>query len=149
MKISNPGVATTTILSGVRILAHRTVGLLVLVGSLAVTAWAQRPAITNQLVSQTVNTGQTAVTFSATATRTPALTHVWHKGGAAIAGATNATCTIVSAQSGDAGSYDVVASNSGAVVAFAVCPSLPEGMSLNVSTGIAHQRCRPHRTALP
>lgn len=65
------------------------------------------PTITTQPASINVNPGQ-AASFTVSATATPAPTYQWRKDGTAIAGATSATYTIASAQTGDAGSYTVV-----------------------------------------
>ena len=69
------------------------------------------PAFTLQPVAQTVNAGS-PVTFTVTATGTPAPTFQWKKDGVAIGGATGSTYTIASTVAGDAGSYTVVATNS-------------------------------------
>jgi formylglycine-generating enzyme required for sulfatase activity len=70
------------------------------------------PAITTQPASVTVNVGQTAsLTVVGTGSPTPA--YQWRKSGVNLSAATNATLTIANAQPGDAGSYDVVLSNSG------------------------------------
>jgi len=69
------------------------------------------PSIATQPLSQTVTAGQAAsLTVSASGGGT--LAYQWRKGGTAISGATSATYTIASTASGDAGSYDVVVSNS-------------------------------------
>jgi Immunoglobulin I-set domain len=59
----------------------------------------------------TVNVGQ-QMAFSATAEGTPPFTWQWSKNGVAIAGATNATYTIVSAATTDSGTYRAKATNS-------------------------------------
>jgi sugar lactone lactonase YvrE len=69
------------------------------------------PSFTTQPTSQSVTVGS-SVSFTVTASGTPAPTYQWQKGGADIAGATNATYSIPSAAVGDAGSYAVVATNS-------------------------------------
>ncbi len=69
------------------------------------------PSITSQPQSQTVTTGD-SVSFSVGASGTSPLSYQWQKNGASIGGATNSTYTIGSAQSGDAGSYTVVVTNS-------------------------------------
>ncbi len=56
-------------------------------------------------LSQSVNSGQ-SVTFSVTASGT-GLTYQWLRNGVPVAGATNASYTIASAQVGDAGTYTV------------------------------------------
>ncbi len=77
--------------------------------TLSVTAVA--PAVSAQPQSVTVPAGSSA-SFSVTANGTGPLTYQWQKGGANIAGATAATYSIASAQSGDAGNYTVVVTNS-------------------------------------
>ncbi len=72
---------------------------------------ATAPSFTTQPASQTVSAGA-SVTFTAAATGTPAPAFQWLKGGSAIAGATNPSYTLASAQLADAGSYAVVATNS-------------------------------------
>ena len=69
------------------------------------------PAITSQPASLTVTVGATA-SFSVTATGNPAPTYQWKKNGVAIAGATAATLTLANAQTSDAASYTVTATNS-------------------------------------
>jgi len=64
-------------------------------------------AITVQPVSQSICLGS-AVTFSVTATGTPALTYQWFFNNVAIAGATNATLTIASVTVANGGNYTVV-----------------------------------------
>ncbi len=75
------------------------------------TSTATAPSITQHPQGLTINAGQTAV-FNVTATGTAPLAYQWRKGGANIGGATTATYTINNAQTSDAGSYDVVVSNS-------------------------------------
>jgi hypothetical protein len=72
---------------------------------------AAAPTITTPPSSATVTTGAT-VTFSVVASGTAPLAYQWQKAGAPIAGATSASFTIASAQTGDAGSYNVIVSNS-------------------------------------
>jgi hypothetical protein len=69
------------------------------------------PSIATQPASHTVTAGQ-AATFSVSATGGGTLAYQWRKGGTAISGASAATYTISSTASADAGSYDVVVSNS-------------------------------------
>jgi hypothetical protein len=69
------------------------------------------PAITSQPSSETVTAGQSA-SFSVTATGSPSPTYQWQKNGSNIAQAASATYTIPSTATSDAGSYDVVVSNS-------------------------------------
>jgi len=77
------------------------------------------PAIATQPVSQSVLSGQ-PVTFSTVATGTPAPTFQWRLGGIALAGATNASYTITATLVADAGSYDVVATNSAGGISSAI-----------------------------
>jgi predicted extracellular nuclease len=74
------------------------------------------PTITQHPVSQTVTVGN-PVTFTATATGTPAPTYQWRFNGTPIGGATAATLTLASPVTADAGSYDVVITNSAGAVA--------------------------------
>ena len=69
------------------------------------------PAITSQPSSETVTAGQSA-SFSVTATGSPTPTYQWQKNGVNIAQATSSTYTIPSTATSDAGSYQVVVSNS-------------------------------------
>ena len=70
------------------------------------------PTITVQPASQSVSSG-TAVTLSVTATGDGTLGYQWYKDSTAISGATAASYAIASAASSDAGTYDVVVTNSG------------------------------------
>lgn len=72
---------------------------------------ATPPAFTLQPQDQTVNAG-TALTLSAETSGAPTPTYQWYKDNVAIAGATSATYTVVSATTANAGSYKVVATNS-------------------------------------
>ncbi len=67
------------------------------------------PSFTTQPQSQTVNAGAN-VTFTAAASGSP--TFQWRKDGTAINGATNATLTLTSVTTSNAGTYTVVATNS-------------------------------------
>ncbi|OIR03999.1 endoglucanase C precursor [mine drainage metagenome] len=78
---------------------------------LEVTTSPEAPTIDSQPVSLSVIVGQQA-SFSVEAEGDPAPAYQWTKGGQAIAGATQATFTIPSAQLSDAGTYAVVVSNS-------------------------------------
>lgn len=69
------------------------------------------PAITLQPTSQTVTAGG-AVSFTVTATGSPAPTYQWRKDAVDIGGATGATYTIASTLGSDAGVYTVFVSNS-------------------------------------
>jgi hypothetical protein len=61
--------------------------------------------------TQTKNVGE-SVTFSVTASGTPTPTFQWRKDGTNISGATSSSYTISSVQTGDAGTYTVVVTNS-------------------------------------
>ncbi|WP_415909992.1 MBG domain-containing protein [Oleiharenicola sp. Vm1] len=72
------------------------------------------PAITTAPVAQTVAAGDTA-SFTVAASGSSPLTYQWRKNGTAISGnatATSAILTLANVQPGDAGSYDVVVTNS-------------------------------------
>ncbi len=69
------------------------------------------PTITTQPSSSAVSVGS-AASFSVVASGTSPLTYDWKKDGTSISGATNATYTIASAATRDAGTYTVVVSNS-------------------------------------
>jgi len=77
--------------------------------TLTVTRFA--PSILTHPVSQSAAIGG-SVTFSVTASGTAPLTYQWRKNGQPINGATNATFTLTNAQNTDAGSYDVIVTNS-------------------------------------
>ena len=74
------------------------------------------PQIQTQPKSTAVNAGQ-AATFSVAATGTPAPAYQWQKNGTNISGATNSTLVISSVQPADAGTYTVVVTNNGGLVA--------------------------------
>ncbi|HEY9063504.1 MAG TPA: DUF3500 domain-containing protein [Burkholderiaceae bacterium] len=69
------------------------------------------PTITTQPSSQSVASGS-SVTFTVVASGDGTLSYQWRKGGTAISSATASSYTISSVSSSDAGSYDVVVSNS-------------------------------------
>jgi pectate lyase len=69
------------------------------------------PTFTTEPASQIVLVGGTA-SFAATASGTAPIVFQWNKGGVPIPGALSSTLTISNAQSSDAGSYTVTASNS-------------------------------------
>lgn len=72
---------------------------------------AAAPAIATQPASVSV-TAAASASFTVSATGGGTLAYQWRKGGSAIGGATAATYTIVATTAADAGSYDVVVSNS-------------------------------------
>jgi hypothetical protein len=69
------------------------------------------PSITTQPSSVSVAVGGTA-TFTVVASSSAAMTYQWYKDSSAISGATSASYAISSVASSDAGSYDVVVTNS-------------------------------------
>jgi hypothetical protein len=73
------------------------------------------PTITSQPSSLTVTAGQSAM-FSVTATGTPAPTYQWQKNSTNISGAIGSSYAISSTTTSDAGSYQVVVSNSAGTV---------------------------------
>jgi hypothetical protein len=89
------------------------------------------PSITTQPASQTATVGQ-SVTFNVAASGTAPLSYQWQKGGTNISGATASSYTISSAQTTDAGNYDVVVSNSAGSVTSATAP-----LTVNAATGFA------------
>jgi uncharacterized delta-60 repeat protein len=80
------------------------------VTSLVATLTVFDPFIASPPVSQNVNAGD-AVTLSVTALGTAPLDYQWRKDGAPVAGATDASLTLINVQRADAGCYDVVVSN--------------------------------------
>ncbi|QYM78983.1 immunoglobulin domain-containing protein [Horticoccus luteus] len=68
------------------------------------------PAIATQPTNQAVNVGG-SVTFAVAASGEP-LTYQWHRNGADLAGATNATYVVANAQTTDAAAYSVTVTNS-------------------------------------
>jgi hypothetical protein len=73
---------------------------------------ASAPTITTQPSSETVAAGATA-SFEVVASGSGTLTYQWYKDSSAISGATSSAYSIASAASSDAGSYDVVVTDSG------------------------------------
>jgi len=69
------------------------------------------PVFTLHPTSQTVAAGETA-TFTATANSASTTSYQWRKGGNNIPGATSSTLTVTNAQSSNAGTYELVATNS-------------------------------------
>ena len=91
------------------------------------------PSITQQPASLVVTQGTTA-TFSVAATGAPPLTYQWRFGGNNLSAATASSYTINSAQSSNAGNYDVVVSNgSGAVTSLVA--TLTVRLVIAASTG--------------
>ncbi len=79
--------------------------------TLTVNAVVIAPVITTQPLSQNVNSGS-SVSFTVAASGIPAPTYQWRKDGVNLSGATNATYTVASVATGNAGTYSVVATNS-------------------------------------
>jgi hypothetical protein len=71
---------------------------------------APLPAISVQPVSQTVQAGSN-VTFSVTASSTPAPTYQWYFNNTALSGATTSTLSLSGVRAADAGDYRVTVSN--------------------------------------
>ncbi len=69
------------------------------------------PVVTTPPASQTLNAGAN-FTFAVSASGSPVLSYQWRKNTAPISGATNSTFSLTNVQAGDAGSYDVVVTNS-------------------------------------
>jgi N-acetylmuramoyl-L-alanine amidase/Immunoglobulin I-set domain/Ig-like domain from next to BRCA1 gene/Immunoglobulin domain len=74
------------------------------------------PTITTSPTGQAVAAG-TNVTFTTSATGTPPLFYQWNLNGTDISGATGTSYTRLNVQSGDAGTYSVIASNAAGAVA--------------------------------
>ncbi|HEU5080686.1 MAG TPA: immunoglobulin domain-containing protein [Opitutaceae bacterium] len=88
--------------------------------TLVVNAAAVAPSITTQPVAKSVTAGQSA-SFSVVAAGTGPLTYQWRKNGVNISGTNSSTFSIASTNTGNAGSYSVVVSNSaGSVTSNAV-----------------------------
>jgi uncharacterized protein (DUF4415 family) len=77
------------------------------------------PTISVQPASQVVAVGGN-VTFSVTASGTPAPAYQWRKDGAAISGATNSSLTLSAVSASNAGSYTVIITNSAGSVTSSV-----------------------------
>ncbi len=84
---------------------------LIITGSTAEPPPPTAPTITTHPASQSVALGG-SVTFSITASGTAPFTYQWRKNEQPINAATNSTLTLANVQSTDAGSYDVVVTNS-------------------------------------
>ncbi len=93
-----------------------------------------RPTISVQPKSLTASPG-TSATFSVTAAGQD-ISYQWHKGGAAVLGATSSNYTIQSVAVSDAGNYDVVVSNpAGSVGSTLVTLTVPSAITF---TGQPH-----------
>lgn len=80
-------------------------------GAVLTVSTATSPIITTQPTSQTVAPGA-SVTFTVAASGLPAPVFQWQKNGANVTGATSATLSLTNVQTGDAGNFTVVATNS-------------------------------------
>ncbi len=94
------------------------------------------PSITTQPVSQTAAVGS-SVTFTVAASGSDTLSYQWYKGHTLISGATGAAYTIASVTDADAGSYDVVVTNSvGSATSDTATLTVTEGTpTVSVTTG--------------
>jgi hypothetical protein len=96
---------------------RRAAGLLLLLalhacgGANSTSTSAVAPSITTQPAAQSVAVGASA-SFSVVATGSGQLAYQWRKDGTALSGATSATYAIAAVATSQAGSYDVVVSNS-------------------------------------
>lgn len=81
------------------------------VAALTVSTVAVAPSIATQPASVVANLGDN-VTFTVVASGTAPFTYQWSKGGVAITGATASSYALTSVQSGNAGNYSVVVTNS-------------------------------------
>jgi hypothetical protein len=87
-------------------------------------------SITTQPASQVVNP-TAPVLLSVVAAGSAPITYQWRKGGVAIPGATSSSYSITAAQTGDAGSYDVVIANPvGSVISSVARISLNQAISI-------------------
>jgi hypothetical protein len=91
------------------------------------------PVILTQPISRTVNPGA-SVSFSVWASGAAPMSYQWSKDGTPISGATNASYSIASAGSGDAGSYQVVVTNS-----LGTATSQAASLALNAPVTITQQ----------
>ncbi|MEY2879647.1 MAG: hypothetical protein RLZZ15_2027, partial [Verrucomicrobiota bacterium] len=89
------------------------------------------PVITTQPTGRTVDVGQ-SVTLTVAASGSPTPTFQWLRNSVTLVGATQASLTFANVQSTDAGTYLVVASNSGGSVL-----SSPAVLTVNAPPGIA------------
>ena len=92
------------------------------------------PLISAQPASQSVNAGAN-VLFSATVTGTAPLSYQWRRNGVGLPGATAASLSLTNVQWADAGSFDLVVSNSFGAVTSAVATLSVNGPVILVSDG--------------
>jgi hypothetical protein len=105
----------------------------------------QPPSITGQPQNVSAPAG-TSVNFSVTVAGTAPLKFQWRRNGAAINGAINATLTLNAVQAAEAGSYDVVVSNSAGTVTSAAAVLVFEGRPPIVPPTITGQ---PQNVSVP
>ncbi|MBL9190565.1 MAG: immunoglobulin domain-containing protein [Opitutaceae bacterium] len=79
------------------------------------------PVFTSNLAAAESVAAGGAVTFTVGASGTPAPSYQWQKNGVAIAGATEATLSLIGLGSGDAGNYTVIATNVAGAVTSNTC----------------------------
>jgi len=101
-------------------------------------AYTSAPVIGTQPASTSVSVGSSA-SFSVVAYGAATLTYQWRKDGTAISGATASTYTIASVASSDAGSYDVVVTNSkGSATSSAATLSVTTTTSSSLTTTVVN-----------
>ncbi|MDT7838032.1 DUF3500 domain-containing protein [Aquabacterium sp. OR-4] len=96
------------------------------------------PVISSQPASLSVVAGASA-SFSVVATGSGTLSYQWRKGGSAISGATASSYSLASTGTADAGSFDVVVSNSAGSVTSAVATLTVTGSSGVTAPAISTQ----------
>ena len=97
--------------------------------TLSVSSSSGAPLITASPTSRSVVAGS-STTFGVTATGSGTLGYQWRKDGSAISGATSSSLTLSAVSSSDAGSYDVIVSNS-----IGSATSAAATLSVTASTG--------------
>jgi plastocyanin len=102
------------------------------------TAGNVAPAIVTQPQSQTVAAGQD-VTFTVSATGTPAPSYQWRLQGMDLAGATGSSLMLHSVQPSDAGSYSVVVSNVAGMVTSSIATLTVSSSTAVLTVTIAGQ----------
>ena len=104
--------------------------------TLTVNSTSGAPTITAQPASQSVAAGA-SVSFSVTVTGTSPLSFQWRKDGSSISGATASSLALSAVTTSDAGSYDVVVSNSvGSVTSSAATLSVTTSTSGTLSAAV-------------
>jgi sugar lactone lactonase YvrE len=101
------------------------------------------PVMTSEPSSQVVNAGGNA-TFSASASGLPAPSFQWYLDGVPIPGATSLSYAVTAAQSSNAGTYSVTASNSAGVASsIGATLTVVSGLAPTVTTAPASQSAPP------